>query len=305
MAEVDFDEFEDAVYAPARNDARAARLGRWLNYAGAASSVVLVVLLAVWGYKLAMRDVHGVPVMRALEGPMRVAPADPGGAEASNQGLSVNAIASTGVASPVAESLTLAPAATALSEDDQAGLAAAVAPAAVAPAPLAQPLSMIENAPDAQAASIEAQPAEPVTAAPASTEDAVNAALAEALADDPGQGLARSPVPRARPGVTAGQIPAAAAPPREVEPATIAVGTRLTQLGAFDGQDEARAKWALLSGQFGEVMAGKAMVIQPAQSGGKTFFRLRAEGFADEEDARRFCAVLKAGNSDCVPVTQR
>ena len=134
MGELDFDDFEDAVIAPVRDDARAARMGRWLNYAGAASSVALVVLLAVWGTKLVLRDVNGVPVMRALEGAMRVAPSDPGGELATNQGLSVNAVASTGVASPVADQVVLAPAATALTEDDAAGLAQPVGGVAAAPA---------------------------------------------------------------------------------------------------------------------------------------------------------------------------
>ena len=65
MAEVDFDDFEDAVFAPARDPERARRYGLMLNYAGAASSIALVLLLSFWAYKLAMRDVNGVPVMRA------------------------------------------------------------------------------------------------------------------------------------------------------------------------------------------------------------------------------------------------
>jgi hypothetical protein len=52
-------------------------------------------------------------------------------------------------------------------------------------------------------------------------------------------------------------------------------------------------------------MAGKSMVVQPALSGGRTFYRLRALGFADEDEARRFCSALLAENATCIPVTQR
>ena len=52
---------------------------------------------------------------------MRVAPSDPGGELATNQGLSVNAVASTGVASPVADQVVLAPAATALTHSQITG----------------------------------------------------------------------------------------------------------------------------------------------------------------------------------------
>ena len=52
-------------------------------------------------------------------------------------------------------------------------------------------------------------------------------------------------------------------------------------------------------------MEGKRRVIQEASRGGRTFYRLRAMGFEDLSDARRFCAVLLADNADCIPVTTR
>ena len=91
----------------------------------------------------------------------------------------------------------------------------------------------------------------------------------------------------------------------EVDPATIPIGTRLVQFGAFDTEDEARAEWVRLEARFGAVMAGKALVLQPAESGGRTFIRLRAHGFEDEDDARRFCATFTAENMICIPVPQR
>ena len=53
--------------------------GLIFNWVGALMSVALIAGLGVWGYQLAMRDVTGVPVVRALEGPMRVTPEEPGG----------------------------------------------------------------------------------------------------------------------------------------------------------------------------------------------------------------------------------
>ena len=52
-------------------------------------------------------------------------------------------------------------------------------------------------------------------------------------------------------------------------------------------------------------MAGKGLVLQPAESGGRTFYRLRATGFEDEDDARRFCAAFVAQSATCIPVPQR
>jgi hypothetical protein len=108
--------------------------------------------------------------------------------------------------------------------------------------------------------------------------------------------------PKARPGARAGgpgcqeaRVPLPA--PNEVDPATLAPGTRLVQFGTFDTAEEARAEWTRLQGRFGDLMAGKAMVVQPAESGGRTFYRLRAHGFEDEDDARRFCSAFVAENA--------
>jgi hypothetical protein len=93
--------------------------------------------------------------------------------------------------------------------------------------------------------------------------------------------------------------------PREVDASTLAPGTRLVQFGAFESQDEARAEWTRIAGRFGPLMGGKDMVIQSAESGGNTFYRLRALGFEDEDDARRFCAALTAEGANCIPVAHR
>ena len=90
-----------------------------------------------------------------------------------------------------------------------------------------------------------------------------------------------------------------------MDPAALEPGTRLVQFGAFDSDKEARAEWLRLAGRFGDLMAGKAMVIQAAESGGRTFFRLRAHGFENEDDARRFCSALVAENASCIPVAHR
>ena len=54
-------------------------LSKLAQLAGAAVSLALLVGVGVWGYKLMVRDVTGIPVVRALEGPMRVQPENPGG----------------------------------------------------------------------------------------------------------------------------------------------------------------------------------------------------------------------------------
>jgi hypothetical protein len=287
MADLDYDHY-DGGYAVAGGSHR---YGRLLNLGGAALSMALMLGGGVWAYQLAMRDVAGIPVIRALGGPLRMAPANPGGEEAMHQGLSVNAVAAAGTALPLPESLTLAPKPEDLTEEDVAGLQPLDGPApevvAMAPAAVLEAETMPEVLPETQ-------------------QDAVALALAEALGEAPVETAdAENPRPKARPGSEVDAVEQVSAPAAEIDPATIAAGTNLVQLGAFDDQDGARAEWARLAGQFGDLMGGKSMVIQSAQSGGRTFYRLRAHGFGSEDDARRFCTAMLAENATCIPVAQR
>lgn len=126
-------------------------------------------------------------------------------------------------------------------------------------------------------------------------------------------GISRSLRPQLRPEAPAAAAAAAeaaspapqAGAPVEVTTAAIPVGTSLVQLGAFESAEIAASEWDRISGRFGDYMADKERIIQQAESGGRRFFRLRALGFADISDARRFCAALEAEGAECIPVMVR
>ncbi len=314
------------------------RLQQVVNLTGAAVSVALVVGLALWGYRLAVRDVAGIPVVQALDDPMRIAPVDPGGQIAGHIGLSVNAIAAEGTAAPPPDQLVLAPRPVELAAEDLPVAAAmpvpAADPAGVAAAVLSMPegegaritplapVEMPTQADAAEAAGLTADAAaDPEgaaveaagTAEPPVADQVEPLAPAEVdplLAPAPEGTLVRSLRPMRRPTemvvlASLAAAPAAAVEPTPVAAAAIASGTRMVQLGAFDNEADAMAEWTRLVAQFGDLISGKSRVIQDAQSGGRNFVRLRAMGFADEADARRFCSALLSENAVCVPVSQR
>lgn len=270
------------------------------NMLGAAASVALILGMGVWGYKIAVRDAMGIPVVRALEGPMRLAPPNPGGRVADHQGLSVNNVPAVGVAAPVPDKLTLAPRPVDLTPQDVAGLGGA--DEAAKPAPGVLTAAPPEAAPTLIAATSPTPAIEPNPEVPATPAVIV-----------PG-GIGKTVRPQVRPAGLAPPPPAAneaalestlASVAQEVDPASIAPGTWLVQLGAFDAADQARSAWDKLAGPFSELMAGKERVIQTASAGGRSFFRLRATGFADRSEAQRFCAALVAEGATCIPVAQR
>ena len=73
--EWDAEGWDDAHRAPGADIGRLSdrnsvlgRVARLTHYLGALVSVVLMVSLLIWGYQLVVRDVSGVPVIRAVEG---------------------------------------------------------------------------------------------------------------------------------------------------------------------------------------------------------------------------------------------
>jgi hypothetical protein len=130
-------------------------------------------------------------------------------------------------------------------------------------------------------------------------------------------GVARSRLPRARPkgdllaqsianavALSLGGAPGAANTGAD-DTAPVPAGEKLVQFGAYDSPDIAREAWAALEARFGDFLAGKRRVVQEASSGGTTFYRLRAMGFADLNDARRFCSTFVAERQACIPVVVR
>ncbi|SFA76944.1 Sporulation related domain-containing protein [Poseidonocella pacifica] len=275
-----------------------------VNLAGAAISLALVVGIGVWGYRIVMRDVSGIPVVRALEGPMRVQPENPGGIAAENQGFAVNTVAASGIAEAPADRLVLAP----MPEEIDAEEAAALRPVV--------PLPEGEDTRDIAAAA--EGPFDAVAEEDLSEEEAI-LALADQIAAQVAGGVAevnRETAERARPEVfsirplvrpervtLARSAPAKITAPKEIDPATLAKGTALVQLGAYPSGEIARAEWVRIAGRFGELLGPRPRVIQRVETGGRIFYRLRASGFDDINDARRFCAALNAESADCIPVS--
>ncbi|GAA6158267.1 SPOR domain-containing protein [Ruegeria sp. HU-ET01832] len=314
---------------------RAAGLGRIVNALGAVASLALVAGIGVWGYKLVMRDVSGVPVVRAVEGPMRIQPENPGGTPADHQGLAVNTVAAVGTAAPPADRLILAPRPVSLTDEDtpveplRATPAVHVVEEEISNQEAAQ---LRQGAVDALVAELAGEAETPDTETdegvqlaslgPLDDEPAIDPADLAAQLPDPAiaalPGVRRSLRPNTRParttasGITASSktedaINAAvkAAVGLDVDPNALSKGTRMAQLGAYESPDVARAEWNRLNGRFSEYMVGKQRVIQKTSSGGRTFYRLRVLGFDDLSDSRQFCAALQGQGADCIPVAAR
>ncbi len=314
---------------------------RTLGIMGGVASLALAIGVGYWGYNLITRDVTGIPVVRAAEGPLRISPEEPGGRPADNQGLAVNEVAATGTAAAPADRLTLAPAELDLNSDDKTFAQLSEIETLNTPANLdlaAADIAPVESNPvrteGVQSNDIDALVArltegvDPIATVPGAAGNVTQVAalapaivppepltqiepvVASAVFDAPGVRVSLRPAARpARftPASLSSTAPAAADASQavDVDPTSLPAGTRLAQLGAYESAEVARTEWTRISARFSDYLTGKQRVIQRAESGGRTFYRLRAMGFDDLSDARRFCAALVAGSADCIPVTTR
>lgn len=136
-------------------------------------------------------------------------------------------------------------------------------------------------------------------------------APAAARAGEAGSGLrfVSNPVVQPLPARTAPRAQAAprlAAAPASRAPRTAgaaasasdkAAATHLVQLGAYDSRIEAERGWNLLQAKFPQLKAHKP-VITEAVVGGRTFWRVAAEGFGPMS-ARAMCSTVKSAGRGC------
>jgi hypothetical protein len=286
-----------------------------MRAAGAIVFLGLIVGMSFWAYRLGTRDAAEVPIIRAMEGPARVQPDDPGGLQAAHQGLEVNSVLAgmppeTGSAARV----TLAPPPMTLAEEDgPQGELVIDAPTHFDAAEVLGDedlrLPVQEDGPEVAGFVPEGAP-EPLVAEPETIEPAAPvvtdlrprgrpANLARATA--PVQAAAAQAPAQAAPVAASTPAPQVAAAPREVT--GLRSGTRLIQLGAFDSEVLTRQVWDQLARQHADLLGGKSLFVERATANARVFYRLRVAGFDNTDQTLSMCEALRARGVDCIPVT--
>lgn len=102
-----------------------------------------------------------------------------------------------------------------------------------------------------------------------------------------------APKPVAKPAPTPAPKPAPA-------PAAASGGDYKIQLGALSSEAEARTLWSKITAKHGDVVKGSPIIVK-AEVNGKTYYRLRASGFASADAAKKACATLSGRGQACMP----
>ncbi|MBN9532068.1 MAG: SPOR domain-containing protein [Alphaproteobacteria bacterium] len=237
-------------------------------------------------------------VIAAMSGPVKSAPANPGGTQSPYSGLKIyqqQAPADAGdkplpsIITPPGEPMFSAwgpkhhPEAEQNAPQQQVAQSAPAPQAAVPAAAPAKaeppPVKVAQTSPPPQAARKPAvhEPA-PVTKTPPPAQQAPAKAPAQA-----------APVIRQ----AAVEKPAAAAS---------AGGAYVLQIGSFKSESEAQAGWAAYRSRHAGLVGGLSPSIVSVDLGAKgTWYRVRVGAFGDRDAANAFCARLKADGGSCFP----
>ena len=281
-------------------------------WTGAALSLFLLAGAIGWSYQLIVRDVNQIPIVRAQLGPLRVAPDNPGGLTAANQGLSVTQLA-VNEKPLLSNEIYLAPAAEILNEENLALKVKEEYESNKVDGAFEIKEVNAENSmnlgalPDQKEVDSRSNDVGVLSKAAFSQkkieiENAVSLALS--ITNDPDKSLSWLR-PKIRPvgfyrngNITEDQIVSNEPMPK------LPIGSAVVQLGAFDSKSLAESEWQRFEKILGSILIPKKMVVQKAESGGKIFYRLRASGFSDISDARQFCTAI-SDKVACIPVVTR
>ena len=281
-------------------------------WTGAALSVFLMVGAVGWTYQLIIRDINQIPIVRAQLGPLRVAPEDPGGLTAANQGLSVTQLA-VNEKPLMSNEIHLAPAAQILNAESlglevtngvQSNTDVGILEIKEVNAENSINLKALSNKIEADKVSKETASLSKVVFSQKRIDIENAVSLALSITDDPAASLTLMR-PKIRPvtlqkdsKLTGDQIVMN-------EPLfELTKGSAVVQLGAFDSKNLAKSEWQRFEKLLGSILIAKKMIVQEAESGGKIFYRLRAAGFDDISDARQFCTAI-SDKVACIPVVTR
>ena len=249
--------------------------------------VLALLVLAMFGGVVWLAYTQGVargrtetPVVTAANGPARIAPANPGGADQPYKGFKIYE-----QPAPPDDDVPAG--------SSNAAQTPAAAPAKPAAAPVAVPEPQKISPPPPTKPAITASAAAPVaTPAPKPA--------AAPPAKPPAQVVVKQGPPPDTAPATAPPRPLVAAKPETAPKAVAASGSAVLQIGAYKSQADADAAWKIYRDKHAALLAGYGPDIQQADLGDKgTWYRLRIAGLASKDLASALCDRLKADGGNC------
>ena len=286
-----------------------------ISILGAIISVNLMLWAGYWAYNIISRDINGIPIVAAQPGPLRVAPDFPGGIEAENIELAVTKIASQELP-PNPQAVELAPSTAKLVDDDitiyqalkqkklidnhtikiqqghdeitETELFNELSFGTLKPSSLTANYTIVDNQSELVAAAL-------ALALKPSSQSTANSAISANI-------NSWTMKPRPRPGSLLAKS-SLFKNPNVILPVLGIVerGLAVVQFGTFETEEVAFSEWGRLSKNFAVILDSRPKYVERIQRNGNEIYRLRLGGFANLDDANRFCSAV-ISEENCVPV---
>ena len=243
-----------------------------VSWAGALLSIVILIILIIWGFSLNVSDNAEIPVVKAKIKDLRVVSEEPGGQIVNYQGLSVNNVQEQGSAQSTATRIILAP----------------------------EPIKLIEK--DVNISIIE--DSESISEPPVPTlnnnkvdEENIKETI-NALEDISSLAVIISIVPKIRKFHGNQSLDKII----EINEVGLRSGTNLVQLGFYSTKQGALKAWSELMINNSSVFKNKKRLIQNANIGGNNSYRLTVIGFSSLGESRNFCHLFREVLHTCLPM---
>lgn len=250
--------------------------------------VVAVTFLA-YGWFTAPAPDGDLPMVQAIDDPVKVKPESPGGMEVPYQEqLVLNGEQPAEGGEPVVERLLPPPESPQWPPTEPEGLA---------------PVEATTGQAEPAATTTSPEPSsEPAWAPAESAESEGGAALQAApqTADAPPEPGTKAPEPVAEAPEPAAKSPEPAA--KASEPVAPIAGTYLVQLASIASREATKPAWKGMQAANPDLLGDLAMSVQKAEVKGKTYYRIQAGPFPNRPTAMDVCAQLKAKQQDCLVV---
>jgi cell division protein FtsN len=250
--------------------------------------VLALVVLAMFAGVVYLAYTQGVakgrgemPVLAAADGPARVAPQQPGGAQVPYQGFKIYE-----QPAPPDDAADAAPAESRPAEG-QANGAAATAPVKSSPP---------QSAP---AQSTPVKPPVQTTAAPPPKPAAPVAETRSIARPAPSAPVKPAPAAMSAPAGIATAAPRSLGTPAAAS-ASAGTGSFFLQIGAYKSQADAEAAWKTFRARHATLLSGHGLDVQRVDLGDKgVWYRARVGSFSDSDVALALCDRLKADGGAC------
>ena len=248
-----------------------------LSWFGALVSIALMAGVGYWAISLGSRNPSDIPVLRAMDGHARTRPVDPGGLKVGNQGLSINQVIESGIATETSDTVVLAPRPMPLDPGDT----------------ITSRDELVDQppVPETRIAG-EAEPTDaPGTERTVEQASSVDAGEPMVDAETVPETTGSATLPKPRPNGLG------------IEP--LEDGTLVVHLGSYGSYQVAEEERMRLITDHGDLIGDLPTLIQSTENSGVTSYSIAAVGLENQVASRNLCTSLLERGTQCIPAQHR